>query len=126
MRSTLVTQSRIASLIASLRVWLPDWTGHDLGAEQLHPGDVQRLPAGVLGAHVDDALQAEQGARRRGGDAVLAGTGLGDHPGLAHALGEQRLTQHVVDLVRAGVVEVLALEQDRGPTGVLGRAGSPR
>ena len=33
---------------------------------------------------------------------------------LAHPPREQRLAEHVVDLVRAGVAEVLALEQDRG------------
>jgi hypothetical protein len=43
---------------------------------------------------------------------VLAGAGLGDDAGLAHALGEQRLADGVVHLVRAGVVEVLALEED--------------
>ena len=94
-----------------------------LGAEQLHPRDVERLPLGVDLAHVDGAVEAE--VRRRGGrgDAVLAGTGLGDHPGLAHPLGEQRLAEHVADLVGAGVVEVLALEQDPGtdPLAELGR-----
>src|SRR5690606_28489707 len=44
--------------------------------------------------------------------AVLAGAGLGDDPALAHAAGQQRLADGVVDLVRAGVVQVLALEQD--------------
>jgi hypothetical protein len=44
--------------------------------------------------------------------------GLGDHPRLADALGEQRLAEHVVDLVRAGVVEVLALQDDASPAGV--------
>ena len=83
----------------------------DLGAEHAHPGHVQRLPPGVLLAHVDHAVQAEQRARGRGGHAVLAGAGLGDHPGLAHPLGEQHLAEHVVDLVGAGVGEVLALEQ---------------
>ena len=68
--------------------------------------------AHVLGAHVDDALEAEQRAGRRGGDAVLAGAGLGDDAPLAHAPGEQRLAERVVDLVRAGVGEVLALEED--------------
>ena len=34
-------------------------------------------------------------------------------PRLAHALGQQRLAQHVVDLVRSGVVEVLPLQQER-------------
>jgi hypothetical protein len=46
------------------------------------------------------------------GHAVLAGAGLGDDPRLAHVLGEQRLADGVVHLVRAGVVQVLALEED--------------
>ena len=56
---------------------------------------------------------------------------------LAHAASQQRLAQHVVDLVRAGVVQVLALEQQptaqllaeavalrerAGPTGVVAPA----
>ncbi len=83
----------------------------DLGAEHAHPRDVQRLPVGVLFAHVDDTVEAEQRARRRGGDTVLPGPGLGDHPGLAHALGQQHLPEHIVDLVRSGVGQILALEQ---------------
>jgi hypothetical protein len=43
---------------------------------------------------------------------MLPGTGLGDDAGLAHALGEQDLADAVVDLVRAGVIELLALEID--------------
>ena len=46
---------------------------------------------------------------------MLAGAGLGDDPLLAHPLGEQRLADGVVDLVRAGVGEVLALEVDAPP-----------
>src|SRR5690606_24985173 len=53
---------------------------------------------------------------------VLACTGLGDDPVLADTLREQRLAQYVVDLVRPGVVEVLALEDDAGAPGVLGEA----
>ena len=85
---------------------------HHLGAEQLHPLDVRRLAADVLGAHVDDALEPEQRAGGRGGDAVLARPGLGDDPRLAHPLGQQRLAERVVDLVGAGVGEVLALQVD--------------
>ena len=51
-------------------------------AEQPHPLDVRLLPAHVLGAHVDDALEIEQRARGRRRDAVLAGAGLGDDPRL--------------------------------------------
>ena len=85
----------------------------DLGAEQLHLVDVERLAADVLDAHEDRALEAHERRRRRGRDAVLAGARLGDDALLAHALGEQALADGVVDLVRAGVAEVLALEVDR-------------
>ena len=84
----------------------------DRRAEQAHAHDVERLAAHVLGAHVDVALEAEQRARRGGGDAVLAGAGFGDDAALPHLPREQRLPERVVDLVRAGVREVLALEQD--------------
>ena len=63
-------------------------------------------------AHEDDALQPEARADRRRRHAVLARAGLGDDPGLAHAPGQQDLAEHVVDLVRAGVVQLVALEVD--------------
>ncbi|CAM5312182.1 hypothetical protein SHIRM173S_11306 [Streptomyces hirsutus] len=97
--------------------------GDDLGAEHAHPGHVEGLALGVDLAHVDGAVEAEQGAGGGGGDAVLAGAGLGDDTGLAHAPGEQGLAEHVVDLVGAGVVEVLALEEDPGTAGVFGEPG---
>ena len=83
-----------------------------LGTEQAHAVDVRLLPRHVDGPHVDHALEPEAGRHRGGRDAVLAGAGLGDDPGLAHPLGEQRLADGVVHLVRAGVVEVLPLEPD--------------
>ena len=87
----------------------------NLGAERAHPQDVRALALDVLGAHVDDARQVEQGAGRRGRHAVLAGAGLGDDPGLAEPAGQQRLAERVVDLVGAGVGEVLALEVEPEP-----------
>jgi hypothetical protein len=118
----LVTQSRIASLSASFSVFEPDVTGTTVGAEQLHAVDVDLLPLDVDRAHVDDAIQTEARAHRRRGHAVLAGAGLGDDAALAHAARHQRLADRVVDLVRAGVVEVLALEQDLRAADTLGQA----
>jgi hypothetical protein len=57
------------------------------------------------------SVPSSQRGRGGGGDAVLPGAGLGHEPRLAHALGQQRLAEHIVDLVRTGVVEVFALEQ---------------
>ena len=103
-------QSRIASLVASFSVLVPNSTGAHLGAEQAHALDVRALAAHVLGAHVDDALEAEARADGRGRDAVLAGAGLGDDPRLAEPLREHGLAERVVQLVRAGVEQVLALQ----------------
>ena len=86
--------------------------GHDFRAEQVHAEDVGLLPLDIDRAHVDDAFEAEARAGGGGRDAMLAGAGLGDDARLAHAAGEQDLAEHVVDLVRAGVVQLLALEID--------------
>ena len=83
-----------------------------LGAEQLHALDVGLLPPHVLLAHVDDALVAEARADGRRRDAVLAGAGLGDDALLAEPPREHRLAERVVQLVRAGVEQVLALQVD--------------
>mmetsp|Transcript_154688 Transcript_154688/g.494651 ORF Transcript_154688/g.494651 Transcript_154688/m.494651 type:complete len:595 (+) Transcript_154688:438-2222(+) len=88
--------------------------GHDLGAEHLHAEDVQGLALHVHGTHVDDALQAHERACRGGGHAVLAGARLGNDALLAQLLREQRLAQGVVDLVRAGVCELLTLKPELG------------
>ena len=93
-----------------------------LGAEQLHAEDVGLLPLDVGGAHIDDAGKAEARRDRGRGDAMLAGAGLGDDARLAHALGQQDLAEAVVDLVRAGVVQILALEIDLRAAEMLGQA----
>ena len=79
-------------------------------AQQLHSEYVQCLAARVFLAHVDLALESVARARGRGCNAVLTGAGFGDDASLAHAFGDQRLPDRVVDLVGAGVREVLALQ----------------
>ena len=88
--------------------------GDDFRAESTHAVDVGRLPLGVDLAHVDDAGQSEPGAGRGSGDTVLAGAGLRDDAFRAEGLREQGLADAVVDLVRARVREVLALEPHLG------------
>ena len=120
MSCTVATQSRIASLIASFSVRGRSRPAH-FGAEHAHAEDVQRLARHVVRAHVDDAFQAEQRADGGGGHAVLPRTGLGDDAALAHPAGEQRLAERVVDLVRAGVSEILALQKNRRAAARLGQ-----
>jgi hypothetical protein len=42
---------------------------------------------------------------------VLPCTGFRNYAALPHPLGKQDLAQRIVDLVRSGVVEILALEK---------------
>ena len=130
MSSTLVTQSRIASFMASFSVPRPLVTGMTSAPSSFMRKTFGDCRCDVGRAHVDDALQAEAGADGGGRHAVLAGAGLGDDPLLAHPHGQQDLAHAVVDLVRAGVVQLVALEPDIGrlvvlrqPLGEIQRAG---
>src|SRR6185437_14332766 len=83
--------------------------GHHGRPQESHAIDVEALPPGVLFPHVDDALEPELGAHRRGRDAMLARPGFRDDAALPHAQCQEDLAEGVVDLVGAGVVEVFAL-----------------
>jgi hypothetical protein len=117
--STLATQSRIASLIASLRVRDPVLTACYLSAHQSHPGDVECLSLGVNFSHVDNAAHAHQGGCRRCRHTVLTSARLRDEAILAQPLRQQCLPENVVDFVTARVVEVFAFQKDSCPTAVL-------
>ena len=104
-----------------------------LRAQQAHTIDVQRLADRVLFAHKHNTFHVHE---RRGcgcRDAVLSRAGLGDEPGLPHFLRQKRLTQHIVDLVRPCVVQILALQIDfcpaqslRQPPGIVETRRPPR
>jgi hypothetical protein len=95
---------------------------HHFGSKQPHPGDVQRLAGGVDRAHVDHTVKTEKRTRRGGRHSVLTGPGLGDDPLLAHLARQQRLTEHIVDLVRPGVVQIFSFQEDARAAGVLAQA----
>ena len=103
-----VTQSRIASLSASLSVREPLSTARTSGPQQFHPPDIRRLADDIRRAHIHHARQPGARRHRRRGDAVLAGAGFGDDAPFAHPLREQNLPGGVVDFVRAGVIQVFA------------------
>ena len=105
---------------------------NDGGAEQFHAVHVRRLALHVLGTHVHHALHAVARGDRGSRHAMLARPRLGDHAQLAHAARDQRLTDRIVDLVRAGVIQVFALEEDlrapqqlRPPPGMVDGSGPP-
>lgn len=84
----------------------------DLRPEQLHAVYVERLPLRIDLAHEDLALHAEERRHRSRRHAVLSRAGLRDEPLLPHTLRQQGLADAVVDLVRAGVIQVLPLQVD--------------
>ena len=98
--------------MAARRVLSPDADRHHGRAHELHASDVRRLPLDVDLAHVDDAGQAEPGGGGGARDAVLTRARLGDDALGTQPLRKQGLAQGVIDLVRAGVRQVLALEPD--------------
>ncbi len=93
-----------------LKRLLAGFHADDCCAHEPHAKHIQRLALHVVRAHVDDTLQTKFRARRRGRHAMLARTGLGDDTFLAHAFRENRLRKCIVDLVRARVQQILALQ----------------
>ena len=95
---------------------------HHFRAQQAHARNVQPLPLHVFRAHVDHALQAKARRHGRRGHAVLPGAGLRDDAPLAHAHRQQRLAEAVIDLVRAGVQQVFALDVNARAAEIFGEA----
>src|SRR5579883_2207062 len=95
---------------------------HDLSAEQIHAKDVWLLSLDIDRAHVNHAFKAKARAGRCGRNPMLACPGLGDDSRLPHPAGEEYLAKHIVNLMGASVVELLALEVDLGTAGFPGRS----
>ncbi len=112
-RSVLVgseTQSRIASSMAARSVRSPLVTGSTVA-----PSRRMRPTFGAWRSMSTSPMYTTQGSPTRAQAAAEAtpcwpGTGLGHDALGADALGQQRLADGIVDLVRAGVREVLALQ----------------
>lgn len=79
-----------------------------LPSQHPNPKHVQRLSPHILLTHIHHTLHPESSASRRGSDTMLTRTGLGDDPGLSESFGEKDLAESVIDLVGAGVVQVLS------------------
>src|SRR5262249_9591073 len=89
-----------------------------------HAKHVRLLPLDIRFAHIDDAWQAETRSHRCRRDAVLACASLCDDARLAHAPRQQDLAHAIIDLVRAGVIELVALEIDFGAAETPGQPSS--
>ena len=85
---------------------------HHFGTQKFHAEHVWRLTFHVVRAHVNHALQSEFRTYCGGCHTVLTSSGFSDDPRLAHAARQNDLTQHVVDLMCASVVQLVALHVD--------------
>src|SRR5664280_833081 len=102
----------------------------DFGPQEFHPEHIEGLALHVHRPHIDHAFHPEQCRSGSRGHAVLTGTRLGDQALLAHPTSEEGLTYDIVDLVGAGMSQVLALQQHPnaqllGETQALSDRGGP-
>ena len=79
-------------------------------AEQTHFINVQCLTLCVFLTHKYFTFHAHQCCHCRCRHSVLTGSGLRNDTGFSHFLRQQYLTEHVVDLMRTGMVQILALQ----------------
>ena len=101
----------IHGILESLRTG-SDFFNH--GSQQFHPEYVHGLAPYIFGAHIDDTLEAKPGGNRGSGHAVLACAGFSNDAGFPHPLRQQGLAHRVIDLMGAGMIQVLALQVDLG------------
>jgi len=94
----------------------------NFGAQKLHAKNVQRLTPHVFGAHINNAFQTKERANSCSRHAVLARARLRDDAAFAHAARQKNLTERVVDLVRARVKQIFALEINARAAGKLSQA----
>ena len=83
--------------------------GNYLRTQQLHAHHIHGLALHILCPHEDGAVHLQARRRRGRGHTVLARPGLRDEARLPHHPGKEGLAQGVVDLVGAGVIEILPL-----------------
>ena len=79
-------------------------------AKQTHSENVQSLALNVYFTHVHLATKAKQGCCSCRCNTVLPSACLGNNALLAHPLRQKRLTEHAIDLVRTGVVQIFTLQ----------------
>ena len=84
--------------------------GDDRCAQHLHLLHVCMLAFHIRLTHIDDTFHIHQRAYGSGRHAMLPGSRLGDDAGFPHPACQQDLSDRVVDLMSAGMVQILALQ----------------
>src|SRR4029077_1332792 len=94
------------------------------GAKKPHPNHIQALPLHVFRAHIHGACETEPRRNGRRCNAMLPGASFRHHAALPHPHREQALSYAVVNLVRARVEQIFALQVNPRPAKMLAQPRS--
>mmetsp|Transcript_14468 Transcript_14468/g.31799 ORF Transcript_14468/g.31799 Transcript_14468/m.31799 type:complete len:665 (+) Transcript_14468:311-2305(+) len=84
--------------------------GYDLGSQGVHAEDVELLTFAVHRTHVDGAVQSEHGTDGGGGNSMLSRSSFGNDSGFPDALGQEGLSDGIVNFMSTGVCKILTFE----------------
>ena len=84
--------------------------GDDRRAQHLHFLHVCMLAFHIRLTHINDTFHIHQRTDSSGCHAVLSGSRLGYDTGFSHPAGQQDLSDRVVDLMSAGMVQIFTLQ----------------
>ena len=90
-------------------------------AQQFHAEHVGCLTFNVFRAHIDNTRQTKARGNRCGSYTMLTSACLSDDAGLAHAPRQLDLSQAIIDLVAARMVQLVAFEIDLCAAAMLGK-----
>src|SRR2546423_992996 len=86
----------------------------NLRVKEFHARNIESLTLHVDLAHIDHTLTSEARGHCSGSDAMLTRSGFGDDSSFTHPPREEDLTESIVNLVRAGMKQVLSFQIDPG------------
>ena len=98
--------------------------GHrdNFSTQQAHTEYIWCLTLNIMRAHIDHTLKAKLCTDRRRCNAVLTSARFSDNALFSHAACQNDLAQHVVNFMRASVVQLVTLHVHFGTTKVFGQA----
>ena len=85
------------------------------GAEHFHTENIESLPCHILFSHVHCTFHAEKSCACGRCHAVLSRAGLGNDLFLSHSFCQKNLSNHVVDLMSASMIQIFPFQINFSP-----------
>lgn len=89
---------------------------YHFGTENLHASNIGPFLGNINLPHVNFTGHLKEGGGRGEGDSVLTRSRLGNQFGFAHFARQQSFAQAMINLVRAGMIQVFSFDIDLGAT----------